>query len=114
MVGSLLSNFPLNFKEIIADQMKIRAITSNIEYPFPYFIIRLCEAAHVPKVTGLDHEVTARKMHNLIKFDENHPILVLGKGVEVEGDMIMAGEVQTATPTIGSIPKKQLLIPEFV
>lgn len=69
--ASLMSNILLNFREIIADEVKIRETRTKTVHPFPYLVIRLCEAAHVLEIIGLDQEFLARKTHNPIKLDKN-------------------------------------------
>lgn len=42
LMASLLSNFSLNFGEIITEEMRIRVTQLNAAYLFPYLIMRLC------------------------------------------------------------------------
>lgn len=41
LVAGLMSNYPLNFGEIIVDKMKIRVMRPNTAYPFPCLVTRL-------------------------------------------------------------------------
>lgn len=47
----------LNFREIIANEMKIRMSRTGTTYPFPYLITELCRAANMPKIVVFDDEV---------------------------------------------------------
>lgn len=54
LVASLMSNFLLNFGEIITYKMKIWETKWNTAYPFSCFVMTLYEAAHMPQITALD------------------------------------------------------------
>lgn len=93
LVASLMYIFPLNFGEIIADEMKFWPTRPDVSYPFPCLILTFCQVVYVLKIIDLDKEVIARKTHNPFKFDESQPMLVLGNGEEVESDIIMYDRV---------------------
>lgn len=81
--ASLVQQLPLNFKEIIVDEIKIMMLKTDTDYPFPYLFIELCRATKVPKIVGVDENIHARKTHNPIWFDKVHPGLRLDRGAEV-------------------------------
>lgn len=83
-----MSNFLLNFREVIIDEIKIHAIKLNTAYLFPYLVMKFCKSAHVPEIIALDQEIIAKKTHNPIKYNENQPILGLGKGVEIKINLV--------------------------
>lgn len=63
-------------------------------------------------ITGLEKEVTNKKTHNLIRFDESEPMLVLEKGAYLESDMIRSKQVQTHAIATGSTQNIQISAPE--
>ncbi|PHT89784.1 hypothetical protein T459_04897 [Capsicum annuum] len=70
LVTSFVANLKLNFGEIIAKEIKNHVSRSDIAYPFPYLITRLCRAANVLKIMGLEEELLAKKTHNPIRNEE--------------------------------------------
>lgn len=61
---SFVSKLKLNFGEIIAKEIKIHVLRSDIVYPFPCLITKLCREANVPKIIGLEEEILEKKNHN--------------------------------------------------
>ncbi|PHT66090.1 hypothetical protein T459_30515 [Capsicum annuum] len=64
LVASLIDRTPLDFGEIIAEEIKIQLARPDAAYPFSCLITRLCEPAHVPEILGIDEEIHAKKTHN--------------------------------------------------
>ena len=79
LVISFVTNLRLNFGEIIIEEIKIRISRYNIAYPFPYLITRLCRAANMPKIVGLEEELLAKKTHNPIQNEENQSRLIFDR-----------------------------------
>lgn len=77
---------PVEFLEIIADEIKIRAIWTDMAYPFSFLITRLCKDAKVPMVIGVDNRVKVKKKHSFDRSDKSGPTLLLGKGVSLWDD----------------------------
>lgn len=102
----------MSLGEIIADEIKIRATRPDTTYPFRCLITKLCEAAFVPIITGLDKEVHAKKTHNPNRFDESEPMLVTEKGADIESGTIRSEGVQTPATTAGSTQNVQVSAPE--
>lgn len=50
LVTSLMDKLHLNFREIIADEIKIRVLRPDTAYPFPCLIKKLCQVANVLEV----------------------------------------------------------------
>ncbi|PHT36251.1 hypothetical protein CQW23_23951 [Capsicum baccatum] len=83
--------------------------------------LKLCKAAHVPEVVGLDEELLAKKAHNPIQYDENQSRLTFDRGAGVETGPPVTGTSSTpnvavkdskaATPTFlvieDSMPKNE-------
>ncbi|KAF3657465.1 hypothetical protein FXO37_14926 [Capsicum annuum] len=88
LVTSFVANLKLNFGEIIAKEIKNHVSRSDIAYPFPYLIIRLCRAANVLKIIGLE-ELLAKKTHNLIRNEEIQPRLMFYRGTEIPTDPLV-------------------------
>ncbi|PHT35754.1 hypothetical protein CQW23_23454 [Capsicum baccatum] len=86
LVAIMEKKLPLNFKKIIADEIKIRMSRTKATYPFSYLIIKLCRAANVPEIAGVDDDIPARKTQNPIRYDQNQLGLRLDRGTEVAAD----------------------------
>ncbi|KAF3648307.1 hypothetical protein FXO38_03288 [Capsicum annuum] len=69
LVTILVAKLNLNFGEIIAEEMKIWVSRPKTTYPFPCLIMRLCKAANIPVVTGIDIELPTKKNYNPIQYD---------------------------------------------
>lgn len=57
LVEYLVQQLPLNFREIITDEIKIRMSRVDTAYPFSCLIIELCRASEVLKIMGVDEHV---------------------------------------------------------
>lgn len=67
--------FPLNFTEIIKDEIKIQSIKTNTIYPFPFLVTKLYEEVYVTIRTGVNNTMRSIRMHTFDRArDESTPI----------------------------------------